>query len=146
MNVEDTWDGHMRRAHIDAAHEQHVPASHAQAAPLARRAMLVCIALVCAWSIVETPWELNPTDGLTRFLALMLAKCLLLTVGAAAFFGVRYARTLFVFLCASSVFAVASTLPFEYTISHELFTLSLVECVCKVALVVSYATWYIKSH
>lgn len=146
MNVEDTWDGHMRRAHIDAAQEQRALASHALRAPLARRAMLVCIALVCAWSIVETPWELSPTDGLGRFAALMLAKCLLLAVGAAAFFGVRYARAVFAFLCASSVFAVASTLPFEYTISHELFTLSLVECVCKVALVVSYAIWYIKGH
>jgi hypothetical protein len=143
MNVEDTWDGHMRRAHIDAI-QQHASASHAQTAPLARRAMLVCIALACAWSIVETPWELSPTDGIGRFVALMLAKCLLLAVGAAAFFGVRYARALFAFLCASSVFAVASTLPFEYTISHELFMLSLVECVCKVALVVSYAIWYVK--
>jgi len=136
----------MRRAHIDAAQGPHAPASHPQTASFARRAMLVCIALVCAWSIVETPWELSPTDGLARFMALMLAKCLLLAVGAAAFFGVRYAHALFAFVCASSVFAVASTLPFEYTISHELFTLSLVECVCKVALVISYAIWYVKRH
>jgi hypothetical protein len=146
MNIEDAWDGHMRRAHLDAAQQLSAPASRAHKAPLAHRAMQVSIALVCAWSIVETHWELLPADGLTRVIALLLAKCLLLGVGAAAFFGVRYARAAFAFLCAASVFALASALPFEYAIARELFALSLVECVCKIALVASYATWYIKGH
>jgi hypothetical protein len=146
MNIEDAWDGHMRRAHLDAAQGRPAPRSGAQKAPLAHRAMQVSIALVCAWAIIETPWELSPADGLTRVVALMLAKCLLLGVGAAAFFGVRYARPFFAFLCAASVFALASTLPLEYAIARELFVLSLIECVCKVALVVSYATWYIRGH
>lgn len=112
----------------------------------ALRAMRVFVALVCIWSLIETPWEISPGDGTTRIVALLLAKCLLLAAGAAAYFGVRYARAVFAFLCGASVLAVASTLPFEYAISHELFTLSLIECVCKVALVASYATLYIKSH
>ncbi|SDG25788.1 hypothetical protein [Paraburkholderia phenazinium] len=140
MNIEDTWDGHMRRAPVDAAKTQREPAS------LALRAMQVFIALVCVWSLIETPWEVSPGDGTTRIAALLLAKCLLLAAGAAAFFGVRYARPVFAFLCGASVLAVASTLPFEYAISHELFTLSLIECVCKVALVASYAIWYLKKH
>jgi len=146
MNIEDAWDSHMRRAHLDVAQEQPAPASRPHKATLARRAMQVSIALVCAWSIVETPWELSPADGQTRVIALMLAKCLLLGVGTAAFFGVRYTRPFFAFLCAASVFALASTLPLEYAIARELFALSLIECVCKIALVASYATWYIKGH
>jgi hypothetical protein len=146
LNIEDAWDGHMRRAHLNTAQGRPVPASRAQKAPLAHRAMQISIALVCAWSIVETPWELSPADGLMRVIALMLAKCVLLGVGAAAFFGVRFARPFFAFLCAASVFALTSTLPLEYVIARELFALSLIECVFKVALVVSYATWYIKGH
>ena len=146
MNIDDAWDGHVRRAHLDAAQPQPVPASRVHKASLAHRAMQVSIALVCGWSIVETPWELGPADGLTRLIALMLAKCLLLGVGAAAFFGVRYARPFFAFLCAASVFALASSLPLEYAVARELFALSLIECVCKIALVASYATWYIKGH
>jgi hypothetical protein len=149
MNIEDAWDVHMRRAHLDAAQQQPVPASPASRthkAPLAHRAMQVSIALVCAWSTVETPWEMGPADGLTRVIALALAKCLLLGVGAAAFFGVRYARPFFAFLCAASVFALASALPLEYAVARGLFALSLIECMCKIALVASYATWYVKGH
>jgi hypothetical protein len=146
MNIDDAWDGHMRRAHLDAAQQQPVPASRPHKAPLAHRAMQISIALVCAWSIVETPWELSPADGMTRVIALVLAKCLLLGVGAAAFFAVRYARPFFAFLCAASVFALASALPLEYAVARELFSLSLIECVCKIALVGSYATWYVKGH
>ena len=126
MNIEDAWDGHMRRAHLDAAQGQPVRASRAQKAPLAHRAMQISIVLVCGWSIVEIPWELGPADGLARVIALMLAKCLLLGVGAAAFFGVRYARPFFVFLCAASVFALGSSLRVEYVIARELFVLSLI--------------------
>lgn len=140
MNIEDTWDAHMRRTPMDAAKRQREPASPAL------RAMQVFIALVCVWSLIETPWEVSPGDATTRIVALLVAKCLLLVAGAAAYFGVRYARAVFAFLCGASVLAVASTLPFEYTISHELFTLSLIECVCKVALIATYAIWYIKNH
>jgi len=108
--------------------------------------MQVFIVLVCIWSLIETPWEVSPGDGMAHIAALLLAKCLLLAIGAAAYFGAPYARSVFAFLCGASLLAVASALPFEYAISHELFTLSLIECLCKVALVVSYTVWYVKNH
>jgi hypothetical protein len=143
MNIEDAWDGHRRRAHLDAAQQQPTQASRAQKTALAQRAMRVSIALVCVWAIIEIPWELSPTDGLSRLAALLLAKCLLIAIGVAAFFGVRYARAFFAFLCTASVFALVSTLPLEYAIAHQLFVLSTVECLCKIALVASYLTWYL---
>jgi hypothetical protein len=146
MNLEEAWHEQVRPAHDAVARAQRAPALHAQGAWLAQRAMQVSICMVCVWAIVETPWEWDPADGLPRFIALMLAKCLLLGAGAAAFFGVRYARPFFVFLCAASVFALASALPIEYAISRELFTLSLIEWVFKTALVVSYVIWTIKSR
>jgi hypothetical protein len=146
MNIEDAWDSHMRRAHLGAAAAQPSDAAWAHKTPLAYRAMLVSIALVCAWSIVEIPWELNATDGFARFAALVLSKCLLLGFGAAAFFGVRYVRMFFALVCAASVFALGSALPLEYAVAHPLFVLSLVECVCKLAFVVSYAIGSIKAH
>ncbi|MEW6344385.1 MAG: hypothetical protein AB1704_27365 [Pseudomonadota bacterium] len=108
--------------------------------------MQVFIVLVCIWSLIETPWEVSPGDGMAHIAALLLAKCLLFAIGAAAYFGAPYARSVFAFLCGASLLAVASALPFEYAISHELFTLSLIECLCKVALVVSYTVWYVKNH
>lgn len=146
MGIEHAWDAHMRRARHNAAQGQLARASRAQKSPLVHRAMQIAIVLVCAWSIVETPWELSPADEPARLIALMLAKCLLLGAGAAAFFGVRFARPFFAFLCAASVFALAASLPLEYAIARELFTLSLIESLCKVAFVVSFAAWYIKGH
>jgi hypothetical protein len=146
MSIEHAWDAHMRRARHKAAHGHLAQASRAQKSPLAHRAMQIAIVLVCAWSIVETPWELSPADELARLIALMLSKCLLLGVGAAAFFGVRFARPFFAFLCAASVFALAASLPLEYAMARELFTLSLIECLCKLAVVVSFAAWYIKGQ
>jgi hypothetical protein len=146
MNIEDAWDGHMRRAHLGAAAAQSGEASRVQKTPLTHRAMLMSIALVCAWAIVEIPWELSATDGFARFAALVLSKCLLLGFAAAAFFGVRYVRMFFALVCASSVFALVSALPLEYAVAHQLFVLSLIECVCKLAFVVSYAVWSIKGH
>jgi hypothetical protein len=67
MNIEDAWDSHMRRAHLDVAQEQPAPASRPHKAPLARRAMQVSIALVCAWSIVETPNACYSVWGRPRF-------------------------------------------------------------------------------
>ncbi|WP_144151307.1 hypothetical protein [Paraburkholderia sp. BCC1885] len=146
MNIEDAWDVHMRRAPLDAAQGQAGRSTAARKPSLTYRAMQVSIVLVGVWTIVEMPWELSPTDSLARLAALLLAKCLLLGIGVAAFFGVRYARGFLAFVCAASVFALASTLPLEYAIARQLFTLSLIECLSKIALVASYVTWYVKRH
>jgi hypothetical protein len=146
MNIKKSWGEPIHHAHVAGAPESRTPATplrRAQQAPLAWHAMCVTIGMVCLWSILETPWEFGPADGVARIIALLLSKFMLLGAGAAAFFGLHYARLLFLFLCGSSVIAVASSLPFEFTISHELFTLSLIECVLKAALV---ASWCLKRH
>jgi hypothetical protein len=147
MNIEKSWGEPIQHAHIDGAPDPQTPAlplQRARHAPPVWHAMRVAIGLVCLWSILETPWEFGPSDGVARIIALLLSKCVLLGAGAAAFFGLSYARPLFVFLCGSSVIAVASSLPFEFTISHELFALSLIECVLKAALVASFAIGCLK--
>lgn len=121
-----------------------MPALSEQRASLAWQVMRVSIGLVCLWSVLETPWEFGPADGVARVVALLLSKCVLLGAGAAAFFGLHYARPLFIFLCGSSVIAVASSLPFEFAISRELFALSLIECILKAVLIASCAIWYVK--
>lgn len=138
MNILDAWDHPIRHTH-DAAAQGH---DISQRARFTRHAMQISTGLVCLWSLLEAPWELTPVDDTTRVIALVVSKCLLLGVGAAAIWGVRYTRAAFAFLCGISVLAVAPTLPFVYSISQSLFALALVECVLKAAVAMSCALWY----
>jgi hypothetical protein len=138
MNIQDAWDHQIRHTTAAAAPEHRV----AQRARFAQRAMQLSTGLVCLWSLLETPWELTPADDPTRVAALVASKCLLVGIGVAALFGVRYTRAAFFVLCGISVLAVAPTLPFVYSISHSLFALALIECVLKASVATSCALWY----
>jgi hypothetical protein len=143
MSILDARDNRVHHDHDAANQGHHASQRQARLALFAQRAMKVSAGLVCLWSLVETPWEWTPGDSAARVAALVASKALLLAVSAAAIWGVRYARTVFVLLCAASVLAVSSTLPFVYGISHTLFALSLVECLLKAVVVVSGVVWYV---
>jgi hypothetical protein len=147
MSILDAWGNRVHHDHDAANLGQQAPQRQARLAVFAQRAMKISAGLVCLWSLLETPWEWTPGDAPARVAALLASKALLLAMGAAAIWGVRYARTVFVLLCAASVLAVSLTLPFVYGISHTFFALSLVECLLKAAVVISGVVWYVtKTH
>ncbi|CAG4914949.1 hypothetical protein [Paraburkholderia saeva] len=144
MNFDDALDERVRHAYDDTF--DHYPGTF-RGETLAQpgRIVLLLMAAVCLWSLVETPRELSPADGSLRVLALALAKLMLLSTGVVAILGMPRMRSIFVFLCGASVFAIASALPGEYAASKELFCLSLVECALKAATVVAWALWYFEA-
>ncbi|WP_175164896.1 hypothetical protein [Paraburkholderia fynbosensis] len=141
MNLDETLDQRVRNAYDDIhdLSQYSLRVTHRRDRASSRHMIVVPIAAVCAWSLLETRWELSPSDGSMLMLALAVAKLILLCSGVAAILDVPNARPLFVFLCGASLMAVASALPFEYTASRELFGLSLIECLLKAAVVGLYA-------
>lgn len=141
MNIDEALDQRVRNAYDDIhdLSQYSSRATYRRDRASSRNTMVVPMAAVCAWSLLETRWELNPADGSMLMLALAVAKLILLCSGVAALLDVPKARPLFVFLCGASLMAVASALPFEYTVSRELFGLSLIECLLKAAVVGLYA-------
>jgi hypothetical protein len=144
MNFDDALDEPVRHAYDDTF-DRDADTFRGEAAAQPGRVVLVLMAAVCLWSLVETPWELSPADGSIRVLALALAKLMLLSIGVVAILDMPRMRSIFVFLCGASVFAIASALPGEFAASRELFCLSLVECALKAATVVAWALWYFKA-
>lgn len=143
MSLQNAWDNRIRHHHDAAIAGRQTSQPHAWQAHVAQRGVQVSTALVCLWSLIEMPWEWTPADDPTRVAALLTSKFVLLGLGAAAIWGVRYARTVFITLCAASVLGLALTLSPLYAISHMIFSLTLFECVLKTAVVVTGVTWYL---
>jgi hypothetical protein len=88
---------------------------------------------VCGWSLIETPFEISTLEFNTWVFALIVSKIIVILISIAAIKRVRFARAIFALGCGLSVLAIASALPFVYTQSVEIATISAVECVLKAA-------------
>jgi hypothetical protein len=146
MTIDNAWQGQSRGPADAAGGERCAPHEQRAAAPRpprTSRTSRAVLTLVCVWSLVEIPFEWSPPDGAAQFAALLVAKCLLVGIGAAAFIGLRYARALFAFVCGAGALAVSSTLPFVYHVSHPLFVIALAECVLKTLFLIVCAGEYL---
>jgi hypothetical protein len=95
--------------------------------------------VVCGWALIETPLELGGSTDSTSLLAVVVSKVLICLIGAAAIANLRFARQVFAFICAASVFAIAPALPLEYMRCFPIALFSTVECIAKAACVASFA-------
>jgi hypothetical protein len=96
---------------------------------------------VLGWSLVELPWEITATDTQRDFWALICAQALLAAVVWAMARGARWARVVFLAICATSVIAIAPNLPLEVRSFPLGAAFSTVECGLKLLalLVVGFA-------
>jgi len=97
------------------------------------------VAIVCIWSLIETPLELGVSVDSERLLVVALPKLVMLLIGVAAIADRRYARQAFTFICASSVLAIAPALPIEYGRCIPVALFSTVECLGKGMCVTVFA-------
>ena len=97
------------------------------------------VIVVCGWAVIEAPLELGEPITSTSLLAVVASKVLMGLIGAAAIVKLRFARHVFSFICAASVFAIAPALPLEYTHYVAIALFSTVECLAKAVCVASFA-------
>jgi hypothetical protein len=97
------------------------------------------VIVVCAWTVIEAPLELGGSADLIWLIALVTSKVLVGLTGMLAVANFPFARQVFTFICAASVFALAPALPLEYTRGVAVAILSTVECVGKAACVASFS-------
>jgi hypothetical protein len=95
----------------------------------------VSVVVVCGWALLETPLEIGESIDLTSLLAVVTSKVLICLMGAAAIANLRYARQVFSFICAASVFAIAPALPLEYMRWVPGALMSTIECIAKATCV-----------
>ena len=93
---------------------------------------------ICGWSLIEAPFEYGASTDDTWLLALIVAKLIIVFTGAAAIADVRFARSIFAFVCGTSVLAIAPGLPLEFQRSVAISLLSLIECASKTAFVIAF--------
>jgi hypothetical protein len=90
-----------------------------------------CGWLVLGWSLIELPWEISATDTRREFWALICAQFLLAAVVWAVARGAKWARIVFLAICATSVIAIAPNLPLEVRSYPLGAAFSAVECALK---------------
>ncbi|QBR03681.1 hypothetical protein [Paraburkholderia pallida] len=86
---------------------------------------------VWIWAMVELPWEFAGCEKIDEALALVLSKAIL---GTSVFFALRglvLARSVVIFICATSVVAIVPSISTEYDAFRLGFYLSVIECVLK---------------
>jgi hypothetical protein len=86
---------------------------------------------VLGWSLIELPWEISATDTRREFWALICAQFLLAAVVWAVARGAKWARIVFLAICATSVIAIAPNLPLEVRSYPLGAAFSAVECALK---------------
>jgi hypothetical protein len=106
-----------------------------------RRTVAVATFLVAAWSVVEVPWELDMNGSREQTAAVIASKTLLIVIATLSLRGRRWARYLLLFVCLTSVLAIAPELPSEFEHSPWLAFLSSVECLTKLAAAVLLAVY-----
>lgn len=98
--------------------------------------MTVLIFAVCWWSLIELLLELGIGGGDTpQFGVVAAVRVAVIVSGLAAVADVRLARSVFLFLCAVSVLAIAPALPLLFDRSVAVSLMSLVECAGKAIFV-----------
>ncbi|VXB28969.1 conserved membrane hypothetical protein [Burkholderia sp. 8Y] len=98
-----------------------------------RRALAASTCVMVAWSLFEVPWELDTDSRGQQIAAVLTAKALLMLIAGMALRGRRFARYLLLFVCVTSVLAIAPELPGEFVHAPWLAVLSTVECMTKLA-------------
>jgi hypothetical protein len=98
--------------------------------PISRSRLTIatCGWLVLGWNLIELPWEISATDTRRDFWALICAQLVLAAIVWAMTRGVRWARIVFLAICATSVIAIAPNLPLEVRTFPFGAGLSAVEC------------------
>jgi len=105
---------------------------------LSERVLKTLVLVVCGWSLIEAPLELDVSDAYAGVFALVLSKLVLIGTGLAAVAKVRFAREVFAFICGASVLAIAPALPMEFKQSFATAMFSTVECFSKAACVIAF--------
>jgi hypothetical protein len=105
---------------------------------LSARVRKTLVLVVCGWSLIEAPLELDVSDAYAGVLALLLSKLVLIGTGLAAVAKARFARETFAFICGASVLAIAPGLPMEFKQSFAIAMISTVECFSKAACLVAF--------
>jgi general stress protein CsbA len=110
---------------------------------------------VVAWSLVELPWEIDlsgsagadgaayasgaPMSSAEEIAAVLASKTLLFFIVGLVLKRRIFAKYVLLFVCLMSVLAMAPEIPVEYAHSRWLATLSVVECLGKLATFVFLA-------
>ncbi|CAB3809345.1 hypothetical protein LMG28614_07013 [Paraburkholderia ultramafica] len=102
------------------------------------RTVTVLIFAICAWSLIEAPFERGVSNDYSWPLALVVAKVIIVVSGVAAVIDVRFGRPIFAFFCCTSVLAIAPGLPLEFKHSVVISLLSLIECAGKASFVTAF--------
>ena len=97
------------------------------------------VTVVCSWSLLETPLELDASVDPEHALVVALSKLVMFLIGVAAVADLRYARQAFAFICAASVLAIAPALPIEYGRCVPVALCSTIECIGKGMCVTAFA-------
>jgi hypothetical protein len=110
----------------------------------AHRALPFCVAI---WSILELPIELILAQSPTERLTSVVGRLIWVAFAFGAMYKKRFARQIFLFLCAVSSIVVALALPMAYESSVLVFGVLLVDLVLKVstllaALIISLMAQY----
>jgi hypothetical protein len=106
-----------------------------------RRAVAASTCVMIAWSIFEVPWEIDMNSSREQAAAVVASKAMLLLIGGLSLRGRRMASFLLLFVCLTSVLAVAPELPAEYERVPWLAFLSTVEFILKLTVVVLLAAY-----
>lgn len=104
-----------------------------------RRALAASTCVMVAWSLFEVPWELDANSSREEIAAVVTAKALLILIAGLSLRGRRIPRYLLLFVCLTSVLAIAPELPGEFAHARWLAVLSSVECVSKLVTAVLIA-------
>ncbi|CAB3791186.1 hypothetical protein LMG28614_03244 [Paraburkholderia ultramafica] len=97
----------------------------------ARSAVIAATLVVCSWTLIETALDFLWTISEAAFAAALSARLVLLGAGIASLVRVRHAATVFSFLCAMSVFALAPSTPVAFDQSALLGCVVVIDCVTK---------------
>jgi hypothetical protein len=102
-----------------------------------RRFAACSVLLVILWSLIETALELTQTSDGSPAVVVVLSTVAIVTMGSLALFQLRWAKQVFLFICALSILAIAPALCFELTARPAGFFYSLIECAVKAAAFVA---------
>src|SRR4051812_24814696 len=92
----------------------------------ARRALPLSVAI---WSILELPIDLIDAQSPTERLASAAGRLIWVALAVGAMYRIRFAKAIFLFLCAVSSIVVAQALPMVYESSTLVFNVLVVDLV-----------------
>jgi hypothetical protein len=106
-----------------------------------RRMLAASTCVMVAWSLLEAPWEMDANSSGEQAAAVVAAKTMLLVIAGLSLRGRRWASYLLLFICVTSVLAIAPELPAEYERAPWLALLSTVELMAKLTVVLLLAVY-----